>query len=55
MDPKDSLPCSKQPASVHYLEPVHTLTPYFLKIHFNIIFSLISEVAFPFQVFRFSD
>jgi len=41
MEPEGSSPCSQQPATDPYPEPdpLHNVTPYFPKIHSNIILS----------------
>jgi hypothetical protein len=58
MKPEDSLSCSQEPATCPYPEPdessPHTHTPYFPKIHFNIIIlpstPLSSEWSPPFII-----
>jgi hypothetical protein len=37
MEPEGTWPCSQEPATCPYPEPIHILKPYFRKIHLNVI------------------
>jgi hypothetical protein len=58
MEPEVAVPCSQEPATgtpLSEISPVHTLPPYFRKIHLNVI--LPPTPSFPKWSFlsRFSD
>jgi hypothetical protein len=58
MEPEGSLSCSQEPATGSYpghMNSVYTLTPYFLKIHFSIIFLFMLRSSTWSLPVRFSD